>query len=284
MLFYLLLISGLFVELYRNNYPNNYEKMLNKIIVKYNELKLEIEKNELIKEKAIDMSYKCIYFYSLCQIECNKVNNIISPVVVSLWKLLINYLKDKNIIVDVKTQVLKIIDKNGNVEYNITILDKFTIETSKPLFNNKKHSGTILYDKNIETGIINGIYNESFPETLDYKESDIKFMSIELEHEKNVIAIKLKSNSHNYYIVGNSLNQNFFKYYLKNILKININEDNFDYKVTIIDNNVNFITLKPNQHIIIGKHDYDIVSEEPANDETSDSDKSDDFIKLDSDY
>lgn len=285
MLFYLLLIGGLFI--YRNNYQDNYEKMLNKIIVKWNKLKLNIEKNELIKEKTINISFKCIYYYSLCQIVCNKINNIISPVVVSSWKQLTTYLKDKNIIVDVKTQLLKIIDKNGNVENNIIISDECEIQLSKALFDNEIHSGIVLYDKNIETGITNGIFYESFPETLHYKVSNIKFMSIELEHDKNIFAIDLKNNIHNYYIVGNSLNQNFFKYFIKNVIKTNINEDNFDYKVTIIDDNVNFITLQPNQRIIIGKNDYHIVplhneinkltNDEPTNDKTSNSDKSDNF-------
>lgn len=288
MIFYLLLVVGLFLNLYSNNYSDNYEKMLNKIIVKYNQLKLEI--NKLIIEKAIDISYKCIYVYSLCQIEYNRVHNIISPVVIPLWKSLIKYLKDKNIIINVQTQLLKIIDKNGNIENSIIISDKSIIELSKHLFNDKKHSGIVLYDTILETGIINGIFYDSVPETLDYKVSNIKFISIELEHEKNFYAINLKSNSYNYYIVGNSLNQNFFKYYLKNVLKININEDNFDYNVTIIDHNIKFFTLQPTQYIIIGENEYHIVdlhhnkltNNKLENYDLSDSDKSDDFIKLDS--
>jgi len=118
MIFYLLLVGGLFLNLYSNNYSDNYEKMLNKIIVKYNQLKLEI--NKLIIEKSIDISYKCIYFYSLCQIEYNRVHNIISPVVIPLWKSLIKYLKDKN------TDFVSLIDKShGIINYlnEVLILD-----------------------------------------------------------------------------------------------------------------------------------------------------------------
>jgi hypothetical protein len=121
----------------------------------------------------------------------------------------------------------------------------------------------------------------------------------------------LKDDTYNYYIVNNSLNQNFFKYYLKNVLKVPINEANFDYTVSIIDHNVNILTLLPHQHIVFNEHDYTVFPILETNDTTeseetndtcvpestdtqlsncinndeqsiSDSDKSDDFVKLDS--
>ena len=80
-------------------------------------------------------------------------------------------------------------------------------------------------------------------------------------------------------------------------------KDNFDYKVSIIDHNVNFITLLSHQSLIIGENDYRIVNNDntkndntnndntnndntnntiyDTNDDPSDSDKSDDFVKLD---
>ena len=45
MLIYLILIGAFGLELYRNVYPDNYEKILNKIVVKYNVLKCQLEKN-----------------------------------------------------------------------------------------------------------------------------------------------------------------------------------------------------------------------------------------------
>jgi hypothetical protein len=90
---------------------------------------------------------------------------------------------------------------------------------------------------------------------------------------------------------------------LKNINKVPINEDNFDYKVNIIDNNVNIFTLLPEQSIILNEEDYTIfpipetintlipettdtpISDTINNDEHSSisSDKSDDFVKLEAD-
>jgi hypothetical protein len=124
-------------------------------------------------------------------------------------------------------------------------------------------------------------------------------MMIELEHDGNKYTIDLKNDETNYYIVNNCLNQNFFKYYLKNVLKVSINTAKFDYIVTIIDNNANIITLLPHQYIIFNEYDYTIfpVSNTPVHDNDSsisdrynndeqtsiDSDKSDDFVKLEAD-
>jgi hypothetical protein len=157
----------------------------------------------------------------------------------------------------------------------------------------------VLYDKTSEENdYINKVIFTEFPKTLDYKESKINFMMIELEHENEKHSIVLKNKEHNYYIVNNSLNQNFFKYYLQNVLKVPINKDNFDYTVTIIDHNVNMITILPHQHLVFNEHDYTIhtidnndnneinttspktpttIEEQSSN---SDTDKSDDFVKL----
>jgi hypothetical protein len=123
---------------------------------------------------------------------------------------------------------------------------------------------------------------------------------LELEHQNVKHLIELKNKEHNYYIVNNSLNQNFFKYYLKNVLNVNINETNFDYTLTIVDHNINMITLLPHQYLVINEHDYQIyppqnnsstsnsdnetqTSENDSSIDTStDSDKSDDFVKLES--
>jgi hypothetical protein len=115
-------------------------------------------------------------------------------------------------------------------------------------------------DKNVETTCVNNLFYTSFPTTFDYKVSKISFMSIELEYENKIHSINLKNNKYNYYIVNNCLNKMFFKYYIKNVLKTQINTDDFDYKLSIIDNNVNMITLLPNQYILILEDDYQIHS------------------------
>ena len=132
------------------------------------------------------------------------------------------------------------------------------IKSIEDLCNDVKYSGIIFVDKNDEMGCINRVFYEKFPESFEYEVSDMKFMGIELEHNDKTHVINLKNNSYNYYIVNNSLNQNFFKYYIKNVIKTDIIEDNFDYKITIVDYNVNLITLLPHQYIIIDKNNYHV--------------------------
>jgi hypothetical protein len=151
--------------------------------------------------------------------------------------------------------MLVLIDENGN---EINKILKNNIEFIKLSCEKHNYSGFFLMDKNVETECVNYVFYTNFPTTFDYKVSTISFMSVELEHENKIYSINLKNNKYNYYIVNNCLNQLFFKYYIKNVLKTQINTDTFDYKLSIIDNNVNIITLLPNQYIIIMKDDYQI--------------------------
>lgn len=276
-------------------FPINFDIYLVQIVEN-----IKILKDGLI-QLIIKISYNVLYGFSVCQIQLNKIKNIIEP----YKKKAIEYLKDNNIILDVKLQYLNLIDKNGNISTTFIISDKlYGLELLESIFDIGTVSGAIFYDKNVETGCVNKIYMEKCPtivdKKLDYKLSKINFIMVELEHNDEKYKIELKNDEHNYYIVNNSLNQNFFKYYLKNVLKARINEDNFDYKVTIIDHNVNFVTLLPHQHIVIDELDYTIYPLESHNNNSetentytkqdiiideqstsSDSDKSDDFIKLD---
>lgn len=283
MLIYLL-VTIFSAELCRYMCPDSYEKMSNALIIKYNSLKLKAEKNKMLQEKAINISYNCIYFYSLCQIQYNKINTLISSFIKS------SKIKNNNkldVSQELTCSLILIEDDSDNTTHLLKMPKIVDIGLIKILSQKWNYKDAILEDKNIETGTTNIVFYTSFPETFDYKESSIKFMSIELEHENNTHTISLKNESVNYYIVGNSLNQNFFKYYLKNVLRADINTVKFDYKVTIIDHNVNFITLFPFQTIIIEENDYRIVENNIVEnnivetDYPSDSDKSDDFIKLD---
>jgi len=201
---------------------------------------------EKITALMISLCYNCVYIYSLCNIKFNRIKNTINRPFMLLW----SYLKENKILT-----TIVLIDANGNEINKILKNNVEFIELACKKFN---YSGLFLMDKNIETECVNNVFYTSFPKTFDYKISKISFMSIELEYENNTYSINLKNDKYNYYIVNNCLNEIFLKYYIKNILKIPINEIKFDYKLNIIDNNVNFITLLPNQYILIMEDDYKI--------------------------
>lgn len=237
---YLILSILICVEVFnlscQNNYINNVKNIL----------------TTKITSLMITLGYNCLYIYSLGNIQFNIIKNKINRQFI----LLLSYLKENKILTEtiiINTFIL--IDTNGN---EINKIFKNNVEFIELACKPHNYSGLFLMDKNNETKCVNNVFYTSFPTTFDYKLSNISFMSVELEHENKIYTINLKNNKYNYYIVNNCLNQLFFKYYIKNVLKTQINTDTFDYKLTIIDNNVNIITLLPNQYILILEDDYQI--------------------------
>lgn len=234
----------------------------------------------------INMGYNFLYCFSLCQIQYNKIKSIILPIVspkiIVVYSDIKNYLKDRGFIVESTSKRVILIDNNG-----IEICELVTKHKNKKdddfqemLNTQLDYSSILLLDKNNDIGCTNCIFYQTFPESLNYEISEINFMAIELEHNNKNYAINLKTECYNYYIVNNSLNQHFFKYYIQNVLKTSINPEKFDYKVTIIDHDVNIITLLPHQHLILEKNSYKIYNEPNTSGSNHDSDESGDFVNF----
>ena len=273
---YIFVLSSLillitFIE--QQDYVMCYERIRNKCVVLINQIK------EKLTPYAINIGYNLLYGGSVCQIQFNKCHRCIKKIINPYIKEFKNNNKNNNN--NIGKMLIKV-DKNGEyVSYHK--------QNDQP---NKDDSSFIfLYHKpSEENEYVNIVIFTEFPKTLDYIETNyietkIKFMMIELEHENNKYSIELRNKDYNYYIVNNSLNQNFFKYYLKNVHKAAINETKFDYIVTIIDHNVNFIYLLPHQYIVFHENDYTVhsINNSDIDDKSSNSDtnKSDDFVNLD---
>ena len=256
-----------------NNVPINYEIYISKII---ENIHIQKEQWEPI---LINIGYNLIYFISLCQIQYNKIKTIVSPMINTMYLYINNYLKDNGIMIETKSKMFILIDHNGNEIRELVMKntnDKELLEISN---NELEYSSILFLDKN-NMGYSNCIFYQTFPESFNYEVSEINFMAIELEHNNKKYVIKLKPEYYNFCIVNNYLNRYFFKYYIKNVLKITINSENFDYTVTIIDHDINVITLLPHQYILLGKNSYKICNELNTSDTNNDSDSSDDFINL----
>jgi len=107
---------------------------------------------------------------------------------------------------------------------------------------------------------INKICFRKFPSSLLYEQSNIKFLSINLLYQNQSIEIILQNNLYNFYIVNNIIDKKFLFYFMKNIInyKLNCNENDFIYKLTIIDQNVNIKNLDQNCNIVFEKNNYEI--------------------------
>jgi hypothetical protein len=241
---------------------------------------------------TINTVYKLVYYISWCQIHLYKVKKYISPKLIYINSFCDKYLKDKGLIIDTASKQLVFIDNNGNEKHNIHIEDINDIKFIENACNELDYSCLFFLDRDVDKSCVNYVFYEKIPKSVDYKVSNIKFIAIDLDYNNNKYLINLKDSKHNYYIVNNCLNKNFFKYYIKNILKMDINEDDFNYNVTIIDNNVSIFTLLPHQSIIFNENDYNIYpieynnininSENITNNElsNSDSDNPDDYVKV----
>ena len=274
-----------FLQYLINNFVNYIN--LNKIVEKLSSIK----ENQLI----IQGCYNLLYWFSLCQIQFNKIKNSIEPTITLLTISVDKYLKDKGLLKELPIQTVILIDKNGRQINDTLILTNNDLKKYIEMkVNNLNVSNLILLDNNKHKGYVNYVIFDNLLEDVfgfDYKESNINFFNIELEHNNKTYNIILKDSTFNYYIVNNSLNQIFFEYYIKNVLKIDINVDFIDYKVTIIDQNVNVFTLLPNQSIRFYENEYTINQDNIYTDELRSekpdifnqdniSDNSDDFIKL----
>ena len=166
--------------------------------------------------------------------------------------------------------------KNGNeldkIVYNDTNnkCDDFNCFV-KELNDEKNYDLLILSDKKENSDCLNKIHYTECPKTTDYINSNIKFLSMEISYNNNSYPIELKNNTYDHYIVNNILNKDFFKYYLVNVLNVEIKDDNFDYTVSIIDHNVNIIELRLTSQIVIKKTDYEFIFNESVSDTNSDT-------------
>jgi len=216
----------------------------------------------------INIAYNLLYYFSWCQIQLYRLKNNISSKLIDLNLYCNKFLKEKGWVVDIVINQLLVIDNHGNELRNLCIKNKNIVEDE---YNNLNYAGLILLDKDINTNLVNHVFYKKIPKSIDYKVSKLKFMSIELTYNNHRYLISLKDDDNNYYIVNNYLDEFFFKYYIKNILKLNVNQNNFDYNVTIIDNDVNIINLLPHQTIKINEDDYEIypVENKTYNDNTN---------------
>jgi hypothetical protein len=253
-------------------------------IDKFNDLR------DRLRPLTINTVYKLLYYFSWCQIHLCKVKKYISPKLIYINSFCDKYLKEKGLIIDTAPKEFVFIDNNGNKMHNIHIEDINDIKFIENACNDLDYSCLFFVDRGVDKSCVNYVFYEKIPQMVEYKVSNVKFIAIDLDYNNKKYLINLKDSEHNYYIVNNCLNKKFFKYYIKNILKININEEDFNYNVTIIDNNVSIFNLLPHQSILINEDDYNIYpneynnrnSENVTNNElsNSDSDKSDDYVKV----
>ena len=191
---------------------------------------------KLTIEKFVNFSYNCIYYYSKCQI----------------------------FFMNIKNKLILFIEANPIL---------LTIRNNLNIYSNK-------YEKNIEYyndygfNIFNYVDNNIVNKLIFYKnsnhptneKSDIKFMLIEFKNGENIYKIDLKTDTFNYYFVGNKFTKSFFIFYVKMYLnKKNEFSDDNNYTLKFIDHDVNKIEIdftNNNESILLEKNGYKLINDD----------------------
>ena len=182
----------------------------------------------------IEVSYNCIYYYSKLQMEYTKI------------KSYINFVKTKLYI----PHDIEFI-RNGEVVYKTY---KTSIDSIKeiPQFDFIIYSDNKLYN-DIP---VNKVVYKSIPTDFTYAKTNFKFIIVNFIQNNNVVQLNLSNNNYNYYIVNNEINYNFLLYFLNNIEKCKIQGTGIDYKLQIMDHNINEIDVLPRECLIFNNDDY----------------------------
>ena len=250
----LLAISFVF-HFYKNRYPNEYIAF-SKQIFDY------IENNERLKPimpYLLKIGYAFIYAYSFCQILLNKVIHFTSPYVKMIRdKIMPCKMCTSN--ADTNTT-----NSNNNSNSNKTIVsfyndgslvkkdefEDFTADIKNIQPTEVFNLVTITNSKNILTFI---------PDECKYELLDLRFLALYLKHDDKSHIIDLYQENSNYYVAGNVINSAFLKYYLKNVLSVEIdNSKPFVYTLELMDHNVQMVYLDETQSIVFQKDGYIIV-------------------------
>jgi len=210
----------------------------------------------ILQNIGIKLAYNTIYFYGVCQIKCNQLYNYIFSFIPDSLK---PHIKD-----EVKTEI-EIFDILDN-----TVLKKEYDETFDKIEFFKPVVILISQSSNINKKIL---YNLEPEICKQFEPSNITFIALYLNYNNVRYHINLKTNTYNFYLIGNIINKLFLQYYI-NVILNNINfviDDEKSYSLELMDHEVNIIYLDINQSIIIEKNGYHINNEKKMVEEKTDN-------------
>ena len=202
----------------------------------------------------VSVSFNAIYMFSVIQIKLKNVQKYLymtNPRIVELLEICgrrqiennFDYVLDGKIIYSTSTCSSK---TDIPTSFDFIIYSDY-----KSVDNNKKILENVTGNQDV----------------CDYEKSDIKFLLVEFKIGEKTYKIDLKTDAHNFYIVGNRFTKQFFQYYLTEILKTAECSDKFSLK--IIDHEVNNVELDfsdENDHILLEKTGYKLSIVNKIND------------------
>jgi hypothetical protein len=201
------------------------------------------------KSFVINLSLNCIYYFGVFQILFFKTLNNINIMIESNETLL-----------KFKKELEKTILKYYNTNLDNNVLNEDLNENSIDNCDNYDfYIQNFTNDNKIVNKQICFIDNDSPIND----SSEIKFILVEFNCGDKKFKIDLKTDTFNYYLVGNKFTKDFFIYYVKKHID---NNETFDkdetYAIELIDHNVNKVEFEfndENNGFILEKSDYKII-------------------------
>jgi len=157
----------------------------------------------------------------------------------------------------------------------------FVIYSFKPDEKKNKFDRCMCYD----------LTTKNLEDTMNNREKcDFTFLSVYVvlevrgESPKNYV-LKLKTETENYYMVGNKINSLFVCHYLYENYGVDYDCENIVYSMNVVDHNVSVVSLTEKDCLVFSKEKYTIEtvvheSDETSGDEDVDDDVDDDMPEL----
>ena len=129
--------------------------------------------------------------------------------------------------------------------------------------NNDSNDTPIIYKKIIKEKSIKEKSNDFKEEDLICEPTDYKFILTEILVGDKIIRVNFTDKKHNYFVVGNTFNEEFINYYLNNhyqneLLDISF-DDLHDFKIRVLNQDVKEETFTNKRILILNKNNYTIT-------------------------
>jgi hypothetical protein len=89
--------------------------------------------------------------------------------------------------------------------------------------------------------------------------SNVQFISVRINIGSVEYNLKLETPEYSFYVIGNELNVDWVRYYFIKFLHIILTPE-VEYEISIVDDNVQFITLTQYESLVFEKDDYELFS------------------------
>jgi|688.fasta_scaffold546617_1 hypothetical protein len=195
----------------------------------------------------IDSSYNLIYYFSFVQIKITKLLSYLSNKYVAFIKSNPRLSEFVDKVEKKQKNTIEYISNNSNLishekpeHFNFIIYSDFKENTNK---NNKLILHDLLDEKSI-----------------NYEITKYNFILCEITIGDKVTKIDFKTDNYNFMIVNNKIDALFVNYFMKKYYNYEDISDVlwFDYKIKILDQNVNEVILDTTKEIVLGLENYEV--------------------------